>query len=130
MSRNDIARQIKRSASTVSKLAAEMGLSASTAPPKSPPQQPYVEGALTPGATEMAHRLHDVGERELGRMTTPTLYWEWGSKDHTCAQKEQPEPTPASRRTMMATAGALDSLRLLPPKTDPGEQGRSVVSAS
>ncbi|WP_032769811.1 helix-turn-helix domain-containing protein [Streptomyces sp. CNS654] len=130
LSRNAIAKKIKRSASTVSKIAGDFE------PPLSFDRAAEVATAtavrkadLDARRTEMAHRLHDVAERELGKMTAPTLYWEWGGKDHTYAQKEQPEPTPADRRTMMATAGAaLDrSLKLLPPKQDPGEQGRSVV---
>lgn len=128
MTRNDIARKLKRSPSTVSKLAVEMGLTFDRAAEVATATA-VRKADLDARRTEMAHRLHDVAERELGRMTQPTLYWEWGGKDHTYAQKEQPEPTPADRRTMMATAGAaLDrSLKLLPPKVDPGEQGRSVV---
>ncbi|NEA19824.1 helix-turn-helix domain-containing protein [Streptomyces halstedii] len=130
MSRNDIARKLKRSPSTVSKIANSFD------PPLSFDRAAEVATAtavrkadLDAQRTEMAHQLHAVAVREIGKMTQPQLYFEWGGKDHTYAQREQPEPTPADRRTMMATAGAaLDrSLKLLPPKTDPGEQGRSVV---
>ncbi|MEV4966666.1 helix-turn-helix domain-containing protein [Streptomyces sp. NPDC024062] len=128
MSRNDIARKIKRSPSTVSKIAAELGLSFDRAAEVATATA-VRKADLDSRRTELAHRLHDVAERELGKMTQPQLYFEWGGKDHTYAQKTQPEPTPADRRTMMATAGAaLDrSLKLVPQKTDPGEQGRSVV---
>ncbi|MFJ2909368.1 helix-turn-helix domain-containing protein [Streptomyces sp. NPDC087228] len=128
MSRNDIARKIKRSPSTVSTIAKDLGLTFDRAAEVATATA-VRKADLDARRTEMAHRLHDVAERELGKMTAPTLYWEWGGKDHTYAEREQPEPTPADRRTMMATAGAaLDrSLKLLPPKQDPGEQGRSVV---
>ncbi|MGW1151982.1 helix-turn-helix domain-containing protein [Streptomyces rubiginosohelvolus] len=130
LSRNAIAKKIGRSASTVSKIASEFE------PPLSFDRAAEVATAtavrkadLDQRRTEMAHRLHDVAERELGKMTEPHVYWDWGGKDHDYDERTQPEPTPADRRTMMATAGAaLDrSLKLLPPKTDPGEQGRSVV---
>ncbi|MGX1631249.1 helix-turn-helix domain-containing protein [Streptomyces albidoflavus] len=129
-SRNEIARAIGRSPSTVSKIAAGFE------PPLTFDRAAQVATAtavrkadLDQRRTEMAHRLQDVAERELSKMTEPTLYWEWGGKDHTYAQREQPEPTPADRRTMMATAGAaLDrSLKLVPPKQDPGQESRSVV---
>ncbi|MGC5343657.1 helix-turn-helix domain-containing protein [Streptomyces sp. DT171] len=128
MSRNDIARRIKRSPSTVSKIAADAGLTFDRAAEVATATA-VRKADLDAQRTEMAHQLHAVAVREIGRMTLPQLYFEWGGAQHSYAEKLQPEPTPADRRTMMATAGAaLDrSLKLLPPKTDPGEQGRSVV---
>ncbi|MFF4177640.1 helix-turn-helix domain-containing protein [Streptomyces sp. NPDC001750] len=128
-SRNDIARAIKRSPSTVSKIAVAFD------PPLTFDRAP-VEAAtaarkadLAARRADMAVRLHDVAERELAKMTKPHLYFEWGGKDHTYAQKWQDEPTPADRRTMMATAGAaLDrSLKLVPQQVDEAAQGRSVI---
>ncbi|GHC44416.1 MULTISPECIES: helix-turn-helix domain-containing protein [Streptomyces rochei group] len=127
-SRNDIARAIKRSPSTVSKIAAELGLSFDRAP--------QVEAAtvarkadLAARRAEMAERLHDAAERELAKMTAPTLYFQWGGKDHKYAQKIQPEPIPADRRAIMSTvATALDrSMKLVPPKDDAGAESRSVI---
>ncbi|WP_030621576.1 helix-turn-helix domain-containing protein, partial [Streptomyces achromogenes] len=82
MSRNDIARAIKRSPSTVSKLAAELGLSFE--------RGHEVEAAtrarkadLSARRAAFAERLQDIAEREADKMSAPTLYWEWGGKDHT-----------------------------------------------
>lgn len=130
MSRNDIARKISRSPSTVSKIAANLD------PPLTFDRAAEVETAtrvrradLAARRAELAITLQDVAEREVGRMTQPHLYFEWGGKDHTYAEKWQDEPTPADRRTMMATAGsALDrSLKLAPPRDEAGEQSRSVI---
>lgn len=130
MSRNDIARKISRSPSTVSKIAANLD------PPLTFDRAAEVETAtrvrradLAARRAELAITLHDVAEREIGRMTQPHLYFEWGGKDHTYAERIQDEPTPADRRTMMATAGsALDrSLKLAPPRDEAGEQSRSVI---
>ncbi|MCY0942588.1 helix-turn-helix domain-containing protein [Streptomyces antarcticus] len=130
MSRNDIARKISRSPSTVSKIAANLD------PPLSFDRAAEVATAtrvrradLAARRAELAVTLHDVAEHEVGRMTQPQLYFEWGGKDHTYAQKMQDEPTPADRRTMMATAGtALDrSLKLAPPREEAGEESRSVI---
>ncbi|MCX4824233.1 helix-turn-helix domain-containing protein [Streptomyces sp. NBC_01142] len=129
-SRNDIARAIKRSPSTVSKIAASFD------PPLTFDRAAEVAVATQVRRADLAARradlaitLHDIAERELSRMTARTLYFEWGGKDHTYAQKWQDEPIPADRRTLMATAGAaLDrSLKLAPPREEAGEQSRSVI---
>ncbi|MEV5086866.1 helix-turn-helix domain-containing protein [Streptomyces griseoincarnatus] len=127
-SRNDIARAIKRSPSTVSKLAAELGLTFD--------RGPQVEAAtrarkadLAARRTAFAERLQDIAEREADKMHAPTLYWEWGGKDHKYAQRTQPEPTAADRRAIMSTiATAVDrSLKLVPPKDDGAAESRSVI---
>ncbi|MFF9284855.1 helix-turn-helix domain-containing protein [Streptomyces griseosporeus] len=127
-SRNDIARAIKRSPSTVSKIAAELGLSFDRAA--------EVEAAtnvrkadLAARRAAFAERLQDIAEREADKMHAPTLYWEWGGKDHKYAQKLADEPIPADRRAIMSTiATAVDrSLKLVPPKDDGGNEARSVI---
>ncbi|MFI0736426.1 helix-turn-helix domain-containing protein [Streptomyces sp. NPDC021225] len=129
-SRNDIAREINRSPSTVSKIAGSFD------PPLKFDRAAEVETATRVRRADLAARradlaitLHDIAERELAKMTERTLYFEWGGKDHTYAQKWQDEPIPADRRTMMATAGAaLDrSLKLAPPRDEAGERSRSVI---
>lgn len=128
--RNEIARAIKRSPSTVSKIAAGFD------PPLTFDRTAEVETAtrvrradLAARRAELAVTLHDIAERELAKMTEPHLYFEWGGKEHTYAQKWQDEPTPADRRTMMATASAaLDrSVKLAPPRDEAGERSRSVI---
>ena len=127
-SRNDIARAIKRSPSTVSKIATELGLSFDRAA--------EVEAAtnvrkadLAARRAAFAERLQDIAEREADKLSAPTLYWEWGGKDHTYAQKLADEPIPADRRAIMSTiATAVDrSLKLVPPKDDGAAESRSVV---
>ncbi|MGW8762358.1 helix-turn-helix domain-containing protein [Streptomyces sp. NPDC055815] len=128
LSRNAIARKINRSPSTVSSIATDLGLSFDRAP--------QVEAAtavrkadLAARRAAMAETLQDVAEREIAKMVQPHLYWEWGGKDHKYDERMQPEPTPADRRTMMATASAaLDrSLKLVPPKDDGAAESRSVI---
>lgn len=126
--RNEIARAIGRSSDTVSKLARAQGLS-------------FARGAQVEAATvvrkadlaarraALAEALQDHAELELGKLSAPTLYWEWGGKDHTYDERVQPEPTPADRRAIMSTlATAVDrSLKLVPPKDDGAGESRSVV---
>ncbi|MFF8618353.1 hypothetical protein [Streptomyces sp. NPDC015350] len=42
-------------------------------------------------------------------MPQPQLCFEWGGPMHTWAERERPEPTPADRRTLMATAATAHS---------------------
>ncbi|MBZ6258140.1 helix-turn-helix domain-containing protein [Streptomyces olivaceus] len=127
-SRNDIARAIKRSPSTVSKLAAEQGLTFDRAP--------QVEAAtavrkadLAARRAQFAERLQDIAEREADKMSAPTLYWEWGGKDHKYAEKTAAEPIPGDRRSIMSIiATAVDrSIKLVPPRDDAGAESRSVI---
>ncbi|MCX5266075.1 helix-turn-helix domain-containing protein [Streptomyces sp. NBC_00199] len=129
-SRNDIARAIKRSASTVSKIAGQFD------PPLTFDRAPQVEAAtavrkadLAARRAAFAERLQDIAEREADKMHAPTLYWEWGGKDHTYAQKLADEPTPGDRRAIMSTiaTAVVQSLKLVPPKDDGAEQSRSVI---
>lgn len=80
--------------------------------------------------TAFAVRLQGVAEAEADRLHAPTLYWDWGGKDHTYAQKVQPEPTAGDRRAIMGTiATAVDrSLRLVPPTEDGAAESRSAIS--
>ncbi|MFJ7337868.1 helix-turn-helix domain-containing protein [Streptomyces sp. NPDC101116] len=129
-SRNDIARAIKRSPSTVSKIAAAF------TPPLTFDRAPQVEAATRARTADLAarraafaERLQDIAEREADKMSAPTLYWEWGGKDHTYAQKLADEPTATDRRAIMSTiATAVDrSLKLVPPKDDGAAESRSVI---
>ncbi|MFE0762609.1 helix-turn-helix domain-containing protein [Streptomyces smyrnaeus] len=126
--RNEIARELRRSPSTVSKIARELGITFDRAVEVETATK-VRRADLAARRADLAIALHDVAEREIGRMTQPQLYFEWGGKDHTYAEKWQDEPTPADRRTMMATAGAaLDrSLKLSPARDETGERSRSVI---
>ncbi|GAA5056395.1 helix-turn-helix domain-containing protein [Streptomyces similanensis] len=126
--RNEIARAIKRSPSTVSKLASELGLSFDRAPEVAAATA-VRKADLAARRTAFAERLQDIAEREADKMSRPTLYWEWGGKDHKYAEKTQPEPTAADRRAIMGiVATALDrSLKLVPPKDDGAAESRSVI---
>ncbi|MFF8095698.1 helix-turn-helix domain-containing protein [Streptomyces sp. NPDC016675] len=129
-SRNDIARALKRSPSTVSKIANAFD------PPLKFDRAPQVEAAtavrkadLAARRAQFAERLQDIAEREADKLSTPTLYWEWGGKDHKYAEKTAPEPIPADRRSIMSIiATAVDrSMKLVPPRDDAGAESRSVV---
>ncbi|MGW3690280.1 helix-turn-helix domain-containing protein [Streptomyces sp. NPDC005125] len=127
-SRNQIAKAIKRSTSTVSKIADELGLSFDRAAEVATATA-VRKADLAARRTAFAERLQDIAEREADKMHAPQLYWEWGGKDHAYAQKLADEPIPADRRAIMSTiATAVDrSLKLVPPKDDGAQQSRSVI---
>ncbi|WP_445396459.1 helix-turn-helix domain-containing protein [Streptomyces sp. LE64] len=126
--RNEIARVLGRSYGAVSKVARDLGLTFDRAA--------QVQAAtavrtadLSARRTAFAARLQDIAEREADKLTAPTVYWDWGGKEHDYDQREQPEPHAADRRSIMATiATAVDrSLKLVPPKEDGGQESRSVI---
>lgn len=128
--RNDIARALKRSGSTISKIAREAD------PPITFDRAEQVTAAtavrkadLAARRTAFAERLQDIAEREADKLSAPTLYWEWGGKDHKYAEKLADEPIPADRRAIMTLiATAVDrSLKLVPPKDDGAAESRSVI---
>lgn len=88
-----------------------------------------VRASLAARRTAFAVHLQDVAEREAGKLTAPTLYWEWGGKEHTYAEKTVDEPTATDRRTIMATiATAVDrSLKLVPPAPEAATESRSAL---
>ncbi|WP_018561695.1 MULTISPECIES: helix-turn-helix domain-containing protein [unclassified Streptomyces] len=127
-SRNDIARAIKRSPSTVSKIATELGLSFDRAAEVAAATA-VRKADLAQRRAAFAERLQDIAEREADRLEAPTLYWEWGGKEHKYAEKTADLPIPADRRAIMSTiATAVDrSLKLVPPKDDGAAESRSVI---
>ncbi|MGW4602728.1 helix-turn-helix domain-containing protein [Streptomyces sp. NPDC004532] len=126
--RNQIATLIKRSPSTVTKIAAALGLSFDRAAEVATATAVRLADLASRRAA-LAERLQGIAEREADMIHAPTLYWEWGGKDHKYDERTQPTPTAADRRAIASTiATAVDrSLKLVPPKEDGGSESRSVI---
>ncbi|MFD4740606.1 hypothetical protein ACFWNQ_25060 [Streptomyces virginiae] len=119
--RNEIARRIGRGSRTVSVHCARMGLE--------------FDVTLTEAAT--AHRMAQLAEKRAiladaltddalrlsAQVWEPTTMHSFGGRDHTYNSKELAEPLAADKRSLMAaaTAAAGQSLRLVPPVTENGE---------
>jgi hypothetical protein len=119
--RNALARAVGRSGSTVSKVVAEAGLSFE--------RGPEVIAATAARVTDLAARrarladdLLSDAERLRQQLWEPHEYFDWGGKDHDFDTHTTPEPSPADKRSIMATvATAVDrSLKLEPPKDENG----------
>jgi hypothetical protein len=119
--RNEIAEILGRGGRTISTIAKDLGLSFSRATEVR--QATEIRSAdLAARRTAFAITLHDIAEREAGKMTKPHLYWDWGGKEHDYDERWHDEPTPADKRALMGiVATALDrSLKLSPPKEEGG----------
>ena len=115
LSRNDIARRMKRSPSTVSKLAADQGLT-------------FERGPEVVAATEarridlaarrvtLAEQLHEDAEKLRAQLWQPTTHGEFAGKEGHWQTADLPRPRFTDQRQIMgATATAItQSLRLQP----------------
>jgi hypothetical protein len=128
-SRNDIARAIKRSPSTVSKIATELGLS-------------FERGAEVVAATEarridlagrrvtLAEQLHQDAERLRTQLWEPCTIGAFGGKDNVWSDTHLDRPTFADQRNILAATGTAiqQSLKLQPAEGGEGaDQVRSML---
>ncbi|MGW2292670.1 helix-turn-helix domain-containing protein [Streptomyces phaeochromogenes] len=132
-SRNDIAREIRRSPSTVSKVAAAFE------PPLTFDRAAEVAAATAVRTADLADRraalalaLHNDAERLRAQLWQPTVYGEFAGKDGKWQQVHLDQPRFADQRQIIgATATAIQqSLRLAPVEDGEGsEQVRSMLGA-
>lgn len=128
--RNEIARTLKRSPSTVSKLAAEAGLT-------------FERGAEVVAATEarridldarrvlLAEALHEDAERLRAQLWAPCNVGAFGGKDNVWSTQPLDRPQFADQRQILAaTSVAIDkSLKLQPPAAGEGaDEVRSMLA--
>lgn len=125
--RNDIARELKRSPSTVSKLAREQGLT-------------FERGAEVVAATEarridlaarridLAHAQQIAAEKLHEQLFAPCVYGEFGGKDNEWNQVDLPQPRFGDQRAIVAAVGQSinNSLKLAP--IEGGENAGQVAS--
>jgi hypothetical protein len=127
--RNDIARAIKRSPSTVTKIAKELGLT-------------FERGAEVVAATEarrvdlagrrvhLAEQLHQDAEKLRAQLWEPCTIGAFGGKDNVWSDTRLEQPTFADQRNILAATGTAiqQSLKLQPAEGGEGaEQVRSML---
>lgn len=104
--RNDIAKALKRSGDTISKAAADMGLSFSRGPEVAAATEAKVADArlrraeLVLGMIEDAHKLR-------GQLFAPTVAFNIGGKDNVYTEQAIPEPTFGDKRAITQAMGNL-----------------------
>ncbi|MFJ5063736.1 helix-turn-helix domain-containing protein [Streptomyces nigra] len=128
---NDIARAIKRSPSTVSKIAAELG-------------HTFERGPEVVAATEarridlaarrvaLAEALHQDAEKLRAQLWEPCTIGAFGGKDNVWSQTQLEQPTFADQRNILAATGTAiqQSLNLQPAEGGEGaDHVRSMLGA-
>lgn len=131
MSRNDIAREMSRSGSTISSHAAAEGLSFERGPEVAAATEAKRADAKARRAQMMLDLLEDADKLRL-QLWAPTTIHSFGGKDHTYNSKRVDQPLFKDQRDIMnACSVALTaSMRLDHHDTDGGAEGaRSMVTA-
>ncbi|WP_371652486.1 MULTISPECIES: helix-turn-helix domain-containing protein [unclassified Streptomyces] len=127
--RNEIARAIKRSPSTVSKIAAACD------PPLTFERSPEVVAAtearridLAARRAQLAEQLHTDAERLRAQLWEPTTLGAFGGKDNVWSETRLDRPTFGDQRQILAAAGTAieKSIKLAP--AEGGEDATQVRS--
>jgi hypothetical protein len=107
LGRNAIARQIHRSGRTVSKLAAELGLSFDRSPTAIATEARVADGRARRAA--LAQALLEDAERMRLSLFAPCTIRNFGGKDNTYAEKKIDQPPFRDQRDIMSSIGiAID----------------------
>lgn len=114
-SRNQIARQIGRSGSTVTKIARDLGLSFERGPEVvAATEARRID--LAARRQQLAETLHQDAERLRAQLWEPCIVGAFGGKDNIWSEQALDKPTFGDQRQILAAAGAAvdKSLRLAP----------------
>ncbi len=125
--RNDIAKTLRRSGSTISKAAQKLGLSFDREMVKAATEARVADAKAR--RAELMNSLLDDAARLRQQIWEPHEYREHGGRDFVRQQWTQPEPTPADKLKLMqaAASAATTSMRL--DLHDADNQGLSAVDA-
>ncbi|MDI9885326.1 helix-turn-helix domain-containing protein [Streptomyces sp. HNM0645] len=126
--RNEIARRLVRSPRTISVLAAEMGLTFDRTATEEATRARVAD--LAEKRAILADALTDDALRLSAQVWEPATVFNFGGKDNTYEHRQVPEPPALDKKALMAaaTAAAAQSLRLVPPQDDAGnEAAQSLV---
>ncbi|MFG2900965.1 hypothetical protein ACGFZH_28250 [Streptomyces zaomyceticus] len=121
LGRNEIARRMGRGTRTVSVIAARLGLEFTTEQTEKATKHRMAQ--LAEKRAILAEALTDDALRLSAQVWEPATVFNFGGKDNTFEKREMPEPPAADKRALMsaATTAAAQSLRLVPPVTETGE---------
>jgi len=128
--RNDIAKALKRSASTITKVCGDLGLSFDRAATKAATEAKVADAKAK--RAQLMVELLDKSERLLDQLFTPATIHSFGGKDNTYNSKRVDQPLFKDQRDIMGSVSlALNaSMRLDHHDTDGGAEGaRSMVTA-
>lgn len=125
--RNEIARRIGRSGRTVSRIAAELGLSFDRALTVAATEAKKAD-AKALRAEEMMAALRDA-RRVREQLFAPAKIMNFGGRDNTYNERDIPEPTFEQKRSIAQTWGLLIERSIRLDQHDGGDQGLAAVDA-
>jgi hypothetical protein len=128
--RNQIAKEIGRSGSTVSKIAAELDLSFDREAAKAATEARVADAKAR--RVDLMHALLDDAERLRQQLFAPTRIHSFGGKDNTYASRDVDQPLFRDQRDIMQSVSTAitASLRIDDHDTDNGAEGaRSMVGS-
>lgn len=128
--RNQIAKEIGRSGSTVSKIAAELGLSFDRDAVKAATEARVADAKAR--RAELMHALLDDAEKLRRQLFSPTVIHSFGGKDNTYASRDVPQPLFRDQRDIMQSVSTAitASLRIDDHDTDTGTEGAQSMVGS
>ena len=130
VSRNDIARQMNRSGGTISKYAAELGLTFDRSSVQAATDARKADAKAKRAELELL--LLDDARRLRGQIWQPHTYIDHGGKDFVRVEWQQDEPTPTDKlKLMQATGAAVDrSIKIADHDSDQGvDAAKSLLGA-
>ncbi|WP_460393983.1 helix-turn-helix domain-containing protein [Actinophytocola sediminis] len=121
--RNQIAKELGRSGSTVSKIAAELGLSFNREAAKAATEARVADAKAR--RADLMHALLDDAERLRCQLFAPTTIHSFGGKDNTYASRDVTQPLFRDQRDIMQSVSTAitSSLRIDDHDTDSGAEG-------
>lgn len=129
--RNEIARELRRSPSTVSKLAREQGLTFDRGPEVvAATEARRID--LAARRAQLAETLHQDAERLRAQLWEPCRHGAFGGKDNVWSEVQLDRPLFGDQRAIVAAAGTAiqQSLKLAPAEGGEGaDQVRSMLGA-
>lgn len=122
LSRNEIARRMKRSGRTITVIAQDLGLSFDRTATEEATRARSAD--LAEKRTILAEALIEDAMRLTEQMWAPSIIYNFGGKENTYEERPVDEPPADGKRQLMAAAGAaIDrSLKLAPPVVSTGEE--------
>lgn len=125
--RNQIARELGRSGSTISKIAADLGLSFDRTTVKAATEARVADAKAR--RAQLMHELLDDAERLRSQLFAPTTIHSFGGKDHTYNSRSVDQPLFRDQRDIMQATNTAIAASLRLDLHDADNQGLAAVDA-
>ena len=125
--RNDIAKAVKRSPSTITKMCRELGLSFDRSKTKAATEAKVADAKAR--RAEIMHGLLDDVQRLRAQLFAPAIIFSFGGKENTYAERHVPEPPSRDKRDLMGSISLALNASLRLDDHDGDKEGLAAVDA-